>query len=126
MTRLLADPTRFAAAGLLHGALPFDAGVPVTRGRLVGVPVFLTHAAPECGPAAERACWPTLPDDRLPVRHSDSPEVSVTTPQQQESQNAPVELQEALFSRIAKLDGVVTAPSAVLGPRREGLHPATL
>ncbi|MGH3780771.1 MAG: phospholipase [Pseudonocardiaceae bacterium] len=173
---LLADPARFAAAGLLYGTLPFDAGVPVTRGRLVGVPVFLTHgahdtvipielqrrtwdylvyesgsplwarraptghgltaqtvselagwiearlgylqrhAAPAVGPAAEQAGWPTLPDGRLPVRYGDSPEVSVTTPQQQESQNAPVELQEALFSRIAELDGVVTAPSAVSVP----------
>jgi hypothetical protein len=43
-------------------------------------------------------------------------EVSVTTPQQQESQNAPIELQEALFGRITELDGVVTAPSAVSVP----------
>jgi phospholipase/carboxylesterase len=50
------------------------------------------------------------------MRPGDSPEVSVTTPQQQESQNAPIELQEALFSRITELDGVVTAPSAVSVP----------
>lgn len=40
---LLADPTRFAAAGLLYGTLPFDAGLPVIRGGLVAVPVLLTH-----------------------------------------------------------------------------------
>ncbi len=173
---LLADPTRFAAAALLYGSLPFDAGVPVTRGRLVGVPVFLTHgvhdtvipvelqrrtwdylvsesgsplwarraptgheltakmvselagwiearlgylhrhAAPAVRPATEHVCWPALPDGQLPARHGDPPEVSVTTPQQQQSQNAPAELQEALFSRIAQLDGVVTAPSAVSVP----------
>ncbi|MGH3420329.1 MAG: hypothetical protein ACRDOD_12165, partial [Streptosporangiaceae bacterium] len=172
---VLAEPTRFAAAALLYGTMPFDADVPVTRGRLFGVPVFLTHGAHDTvipvelqrqtwdylvresgsplwalraptgheltaqtvselagwvearlgylqrypltlSPAGEQACWPALPDDRLPVRHGDSPEVSVTTPQQQESQNAPVELQEALFSRIAELDGVVTAPSAVSVP----------
>lgn len=173
---LLADPTRFAAAALLYGTLPFDAGLPVTRGRLVGVPVFLIHGVhdtvipvelqrrtwdylvsesgsplwarraptgheltaktvselagwvearlgylqrhgpPTLSSAAEQACWPTLPDGQLPARHGDGPEVSVTTPQQQQSQNAPVELQEALFARIADLDGVVTAPSAVSVP----------
>jgi phospholipase/carboxylesterase len=173
---LLADPTRFAAAALLYGTLPFDAGVAVTRGRLVGVPVFLTHgvhdtvipvelqrrtwdylvsesgsplwarraptgheltaktvselagwiearlgylqrhAAAAVRPAGEQVCWPTLPDGQLPERHGDPPGVSVTTPQQQKSQNAPVELQEALFSRVAELDGVVTAPSAVSVP----------
>ncbi|MGB8993808.1 MAG: phospholipase [Pseudonocardiaceae bacterium] len=173
---LLAEPARFAAAGLLCGTLPFDAGVPVTRGRLVGVPVFLTHgvrdtvipvelqrrtwnylvresgsplwaqraptgheltakmvselggwiearlgylqqhAVPAGGRAADQTCWPTLPDGLLPLRAGDSPEVSVTTPQQQESQNAPLELQEALFSRISTLDGVVTGPSAVSVP----------
>jgi phospholipase/carboxylesterase len=40
---LLADPARFAAAALLHGTLPFEAGLPITRGRLAGVPIFLTH-----------------------------------------------------------------------------------
>jgi phospholipase/carboxylesterase len=178
---LLADPTRFAAAGLLYGALPFDAGAPVTRGRLVGVPVFLIHGVhdtvipvelqrrtwdylvrqsgsplwagrvptgheltaktvselagwiearlgylqrhppPAAGTAAEQAYWPTLPDGQLPVRHGDAPEVSVTTPQQQQSQNSPVELQEALFSRIVELDGVVTAPSAVSVPGARAL-----
>jgi phospholipase/carboxylesterase len=173
---LLADPGRFAAAGLLYGTLPFDAGVPVTRGRLVGVPVFLTHGVHDTvvpaelqrrtwdylvresgspvwarrvptgheltaktvselagwiearlgylqrhptsagSTAAEQAYWPTLPDGQLPVRHGDAPEVSVTTPQQQQSQNSPAQLQETLLSRIAELDGVVTAPSAVSVP----------
>lgn len=175
-SQLLRDPSRFAAAALLYGTLPFDAGLPMTRGRLAGVPVFLTqgvhdmviplelqrrtwdylvresgspvwaqrepggheltektvsglagwiearlgflqqHGTPEGDTGIEQACWPTLPAGRLPVRHGDSPEVSVTTPQQQESQNAPAELQEALFSRIVQLDGVGTAPSAVSVP----------
>lgn len=170
---LLTDPTRFAAAALLYGTLPFDAGVPVTRGRLAGVPVFVTHGVHdtvipvelqrrtwdylvrESGspvwaqreptgheltaktvsglagwiearlgylqqygvPASARpAGWPTLPDGRLPVRHGDSPEVSVTTPQQQQSQNAPAELQDALFARVMTLAGVATAPSSVSVP----------
>ncbi len=174
--QLLADPARFAAAALLYGTLPFDAGLPMTRGRLFGVPVFLAHGVhdmvvpvelqrrtwdylvqksgspvwaqrepgghelttktvsglagwiearlgflqrqgtPVGDPPAGPACWPILPDGRLPVRHGEPPEVSVTTPQQQESQNAPAELQEALFSRILQVDGVVTAPSAVSVP----------
>jgi phospholipase/carboxylesterase len=173
--QLLADPTRFAAAALLYGALPFDAGLPLTRGRLFGLPVFLAHGihdmvvpvdlqrrtwdylvresgsplwaqrepgghelsaktvsglagwiearlgflqqgTPVGVVPAEQACWPTLPDRRLPARRGEPPEVSVTTPQQQQTQNAPPELQEALFSRIMQVDGVVTAPSAVSVP----------
>ncbi|MGH3673102.1 MAG: luciferase family protein [Pseudonocardiaceae bacterium] len=63
--------------------------------------------------SAGQASWPTLPRGRLPVRHGDPPEVSITTPQQQESQNAPAEIQERLYSRIVQLDGVVTVPSAI-------------
>jgi phospholipase/carboxylesterase len=172
---VLADPARFAAAALLYGALPFDSGLPVTRGRLAGLPVFLTHGAhdlvipielqrrtwdylvresgsplwaqrerggheltvktvaglagwiearlgflqwatPVTGTAGRQARWPMLPDGRLPERCGEPPEVSVTTPQQQQSQNAPAELQEALFDRIVQLDGVATAPSAISVP----------
>lgn len=68
------------------------------------------------GVAAGQARWATLPDGLLPARQGPPPEVSVTTPQQQESQNAPVELQEALFSRVVTLAGVATQPSAVSVP----------
>jgi phospholipase/carboxylesterase len=174
--QLLADPTRFAAAALLYGTLPFDVGLPVTRGRLFGVPVFLAHgvqdmvipvelqrrtwdylvresgsplwaqrepgghelsartvsglagwiearlgflqqqSTPVGDTPAGQTYWPALPDGRLPVRHGELPEVSVTTPQQQQSQNAPPELQEALFSRIMQVEGVLTAPSAISVP----------
>ena len=40
---MLAEPHRWAGAMLLYGALPFDAGVPMTRGQLAGMPVFLAH-----------------------------------------------------------------------------------
>jgi phospholipase/carboxylesterase len=172
---VLADPARFAAVALLYGTLPFDSGLPVTRGRLAGVPVFLTHGAhdlvipvelqrrtwdylvresgsplwaqrepggheltaktvsglagwidarlgflqwatPVAGTAGGQPRWPTLPHGGLPERGGEPPEVSVTTPQQQQSQNAPAELQEALFDRIVQLDGVATAPSAVSVP----------
>ncbi|WP_426228248.1 alpha/beta hydrolase [Pseudarthrobacter sp. DSP2-3-2b1] len=40
---LLADPQRSTGTAVLYGTLPFDAGVPVTPGRLAGVPVFVAH-----------------------------------------------------------------------------------
>lgn len=40
---LLAEPTRYRGAAILHGTIPFDAGVPTTAGRIAGVPVFLAH-----------------------------------------------------------------------------------
>jgi phospholipase/carboxylesterase len=40
---LLADPSRFAAAAILYGTLPFDAGVPVDAARLAGLPVFVAQ-----------------------------------------------------------------------------------
>ena len=41
----LGAPERWAGAVLLYGALPFEAGVPLTRARLAGMPVFLAHGA---------------------------------------------------------------------------------
>jgi phospholipase/carboxylesterase len=40
---VLADPGRFRGAAILYGTLPFDAGVPVTPGRLEGVSVFVAQ-----------------------------------------------------------------------------------
>ena len=40
---VLSQPARFAGAAILYGTLPFDAGVPVTPGRLAGLPVFVAH-----------------------------------------------------------------------------------
>jgi phospholipase/carboxylesterase len=40
---LLADPPRYAGAAILFGTLPFDAGLPVTPGRLAGSPVLVAH-----------------------------------------------------------------------------------
>jgi phospholipase/carboxylesterase len=40
---LLDDPARYAGAAILYGTLPFDAGVPVTAGRLAGVPAFVAQ-----------------------------------------------------------------------------------
>jgi len=40
---ILADPGRYAGAGILYATLPFDAGVPTTSDRLEGLPVFVAH-----------------------------------------------------------------------------------
>jgi len=40
---LLDQPARYSAAAILYGTLPFDAGLPVTPGRLAGIPVFLAQ-----------------------------------------------------------------------------------
>jgi phospholipase/carboxylesterase len=40
---VLDDPSRYVAAAILYGTLPFDAGVPVTPGRLAGVPTLVAQ-----------------------------------------------------------------------------------
>lgn len=40
---ILDDPARFTAAAILHGTLPFDAGVPTTPGRLRDIPIFVAQ-----------------------------------------------------------------------------------
>jgi phospholipase/carboxylesterase len=40
---MLAEPGRYAGAAILYGTLPFDAGVPVEKDRLAGVPVFVAQ-----------------------------------------------------------------------------------
>jgi phospholipase/carboxylesterase len=40
---VLDDPARYVGAAILHGTLPFDAGVPVTAGRLAGVDVLVAQ-----------------------------------------------------------------------------------
>ena len=40
---VLADPKRYAGAGILYATLPFDAGVPTTADRLAGMPVFVAQ-----------------------------------------------------------------------------------
>jgi phospholipase/carboxylesterase len=60
--------------------------------------------------------WPTLPGGTLPAREGPRPAVSWTIPQQQESDNAPTELQEALFARMLGMPGVQTGPSQISVP----------
>jgi len=171
---LLSEPERFGGAALLYGTLPFDAGVPVTPGRLIGIPILLAHGlyddviprelqdrtwdylhrdsgAPviarreatghELTPptvallaqwlgarlqfmadstaggaeAVSVAAWPGF-DGELPHRTGGRPVVTFAMPQQQDSQNAPPDLQEALFSRVTSWPDVETGPSAISVP----------
>src|SRR6478609_740156 len=40
---VLSDPSRYSGAAILYGTLPFDAGVPVTTGRLANLPVLVAQ-----------------------------------------------------------------------------------
>jgi phospholipase/carboxylesterase len=67
------------------------------------------------------ASWPTLPDGILPARTGSRPAVSWTIPQEQRSDNAPVELQEQLLAHVKALPGVTTRQSAISVPGARGL-----
>jgi len=75
------------------------------------------HGRPELGPQS----WPTLPDGVLPARTGGRPAVSSGIPQEQRSDNAPAELQEQLFARVAAFPGVTTRQSAISVPGARGL-----
>jgi phospholipase/carboxylesterase len=173
---LLDDPDRYAGGAILYGTLPFDAGVPTTPARLVGVPVVVAQGeydtviprellnrtwdyllnesgaptiarrdpvdhgiAPEAlatlaGWLSERliflahhgrpgpgpATWSALPGGQLLSRAGSRPVVSAEIPQEQRSDNAPLELQEQVFARIARLPGVSTQQSAISVPGARG------
>lgn len=40
---VLDDPSRYAGAAVLHGTLPFDAGLPTDSGRLAHLPMFVAQ-----------------------------------------------------------------------------------
>ena len=73
------------------------------------------HGAAPVG-LPQDVAWPTLPGGTLPERAGARPSVSWTIPQQQESDNAPAELQEALFARMSALPGVESGPSQISVP----------
>jgi phospholipase/carboxylesterase len=66
-----------------------------------------------------------LPSGVLPKRSGARPDVSWVIPQQQLTQNAPLELQERLVERISQLPNVHGAPSliSVHGAEDSGCHP---
>lgn len=81
------------------------------------------HGAVPAGPSGP-VVWPMLPGGELPERRGPRPTVSWTIPQQQESDNAPIELQERLFAEVATLAGVEVEASriSVPGARAFTLH----
>lgn len=58
----------------------------------------------------------------LPRRTGEPPQTHNQMPHQQVSQNAPAELQEALFERVAELPGVVVGRSHVSVPGARAFH----
>jgi phospholipase/carboxylesterase len=78
------------------------------------------HGVSPAGPRPS-ASWATLPAGELPARPGPRPEVSWTIPQRQESDNAPVPLQERLFEEVRTLSGVDVGPSGISVPGARGL-----
>ena len=76
-------------------------------------------AATPAGPVGN-VRWPRLAGGSLPARRGPRPEVSWTIPQQQQTQNAPKELQERLFEEIRQLPGVDVGPSHISVPGARG------
>lgn len=77
------------------------------------------HGATPAGPRTPVA-WPTHPGGELPERRGPRPEVTWTTPQQQQTQNPPKDLQERLFDQIRNLPGVEVGPSHISVPGARG------
>ena len=65
--------------------------------------------------------WPTVPGGSLPHRAGSRPDVAWSIPQQQQSDNAPAELQEQLYARISALADVTSGPSRISVPGARGL-----
>ena len=80
---------------------------------------FLARSGADEGTTGGR--WSALPDGTLPRRAGQRPTVSWTIPQEQRSDNAPVDLQEKLFARISSLAGVSTSQSVISVPGARGL-----
>jgi phospholipase/carboxylesterase len=80
----------------------------------------LTFLARRGRPAPGPATWPTLPGGDLPPRAGARPAVSSQIPQEQRSDNAPRQLQEQVFARVAALPGVTTRQSAISVPGARG------
>jgi phospholipase/carboxylesterase len=78
-------------------------------GYVTGQPV------PVAGPPGV-VVWPGFPGGELPERRGTRPEVSWSIPQQQENDNAPVELQVRLLAEVASQPGVRIASSHISVP----------
>ncbi|HSE55990.1 MAG TPA: phospholipase [Nocardioidaceae bacterium] len=81
---------------------------------------FLDRVGATTAGPRPQVTWPTLPAGELLDRAGRRPEVSWTIPQQQESQNAPADLQERLFDDVRHLSGVEVGPSRISVPGARG------
>lgn len=66
--------------------------------------------------------WPTLPAGELPGRAGPRPELTWTIPQQQQTQNAPTDLQERLYEEVRGRAGVDVGPSRISVPGARGFN----
>lgn len=69
---------------------------------------------------AEGVSWPTLAGATLPQRAGERPQVHFRIPQSQLSDTSPRDLQERLFERLSRLDGVASGPSMISVPGARG------
>ena len=90
-------------------------GVGIGRMDLAPTGFHLSAHGARGGPR-HNVTWPTLADGQLPARRGSHPDVSWTIPQQQLSDNAPVDLQERLATTIEALPGVSVEPSHISVP----------
>ncbi len=81
---------------------------------------FVDHLGVTAAGPRGQVTWSTLPTGDLPGRSGPRPEVSWTIPQQQESQNAPVDLQEQLFEEVRTLPAVDVGASRISVPGARG------
>lgn len=82
---------------------------------------YVDHYGLVAQPTAPDPSWPTLPGGALPGRRGPRPSVSWSIPQQQETQNSPREVHEALFAEISSLPGVDVGPSHISVPGARAL-----
>ena len=82
---------------------------------------YLSDSAAHPGNDAAETVWTSLADGMLPHRPGPRPEVSWAIPQQQLSDNAPLDIQESMFTRFAALPDVVSGPSQISVPGARGL-----
>ncbi|WP_104063572.1 luciferase family protein [Arthrobacter sp. 4R501] len=64
--------------------------------------------------------WDTLPGGELPTRQGSRPDVSWSIPQEQRSDNSPLNIREQLLSSITALPGVTARQSAISVPGASG------
>ena len=114
------------ASGAAPSARRDPGGHGLTQGTAAELAEWLAHrlARVEHRGAApvglSPAAWPTLPGGTLPQRAGERPEVHFRIPQSQLSDTAPKHLQDALFERIARLDGITSGASRISVPGARG------